>query len=220
MAERGFFEHKRTSPGGFALVLALHAAVLGAVIMVKGPQFIQQTFPPTKTIFIPDPIDPPENPPVEPRTPQQRQQPTYIDLPPQRVQTTTETTTVDSGRSEPVPWDPPGREIIAPPRVEPPPPTPVRTEAEFDSRYSGDLQPPYPASEQRAEREGIVRLRVTIGPDGRVKAVEKLSATSDAFWQASERHARARWRFRPATVDGRPVESRKVLTLSFRLQDA
>jgi protein TonB len=62
-------------------------------------------------------------------------------------------------------------------------------------------------------------IRVTVGPDGRVKSAEKVRATTDAFYEATERHARARWRFRPATVDGRPVEARKTLTVEFRLDD-
>jgi protein TonB len=44
-----------------------------------------------------------------------------------------------------------------------------------------------------------------------------VSATSDAFWQATQRHALSRWRFKPATVDGRPVESSKVLSIRFQL---
>ena len=63
-----------------------------------------------------------------------------------------------------------------------------------------------------------MRLRVTIGADGRVKAVQRLDATSDAFWRSTERHALSRWRFRPATVDGRPVESTKVLTITFQIE--
>jgi protein TonB len=62
-----------------------------------------------------------------------------------------------------------------------------------------------------------VRVRVTIGADGRVKAAEKVSATSDAFWRNTERQALTRWRFRPATVDGRPIESSKVLNVKFQL---
>ena len=98
------------------------------------------------------------------------------------------------------------------------PPPPVRVEAQFDPRFAADLQPPYPPSEEAAQREGRVRIRLTIGADGRVKAVQRLSATSDAFWRATERHALSRWRFRPATVDGRPVESSKVMNLTVRIE--
>jgi protein TonB len=50
-----------------------------------------------------------------------------------------------------------------------------------------------------------------------VKAVEKIAATSEAFWRATERHALRHWRFRPATLDGRPVESRQKVTVHFRM---
>jgi protein TonB len=50
-----------------------------------------------------------------------------------------------------------------------------------------------------------------------VEAVEKVSATSDAFWRVTERQALSRWRFKPATVDGNPVQSSKVLSVFFKL---
>ena len=87
--------------------------------------------------------------------------------------------------------------------------------ARLDS--SSELQPPYPAAEERAEVEGSVVIRILIGTDGRVKAVEKVRATSDAFFRATERQALRHWRFKPATVDGRPVESRQTMTVRFQL---
>ena len=96
----------------------------------------------------------------------------------------------------------------------------MRREAQLDPRYARDLQPPYPAPELRAERDGVVRIRLTIAANGRVTAVERLSATSDAFWRATQQQALNRWRFRPATLDGRPVQGVKVMTVNFRIQDA
>jgi protein TonB len=93
----------------------------------------------------------------------------------------------------------------------------LRVDAQFDPRFASALQPPYPLIEQRKEREGQVRVRVTIGPDGRVAAVQKVSATSDAFWRVTQRQALSRWRFKPATVDGSPVQSSKVLSVFFKL---
>jgi protein TonB len=81
-----------------------------------------------------------------------------------------------------------------------------------------ELLPPYPAAEERAEREGTVVVRLVIGADGRVEAVEKISAASEAFWRATERHALRAWRFSPATVDGRPVESTQTMTVKFELR--
>ena len=60
-------------------------------------------------------------------------------------------------------------------------------------------------------------MRVRIGPDGRVKSAEKIRATHDDFFRATLQHALRNWRFKPATVDGRPIESSKVMTLHFTL---
>jgi len=99
--------------------------------------------------------------------------------------------------------------------VEPKQP-PVRVEARM---RTADLQPPYPPSEEKMEREGKVSIRVVIGMDGRVKSAEKVSATNEAFYTATERHALRAWRFSPATVDGKPVESTKVITVNFQLNE-
>lgn len=222
MYANGFFEQQqRRSPTSFALVVALHAAGFGALILAGSTQFIQ--VPPTRTtvrdITIPD--DPPpvkHQEPVEDRQPEHRE--TFIT--PLTPEIPTTGPTVVTGQSEPNP--PIGQTgeqtVIAHRDPPPPPPPPVRREAQLDPRYARDLQPPYPAPELRAERDGVVRIRLTIGSNGRVTAVERLSATSDYFWRATEQQALNRWRFRPATLDGRPVQGVKVMTVNFRIQDA
>lgn len=97
------------------------------------------------------------------------------------------------------------------------PPAPVLIGATVDPRYAGTFQPDYPGRELGLGEEGIVTVRVLIGVDGRVKAVERVSADSDGFFQATRRHALARWRFRPATRDGVPQEVWKQMTVRFRI---
>ncbi len=101
----------------------------------------------------------------------------------------------------------------------PPPPAPVRREVQVDPRYAGALQPPYPPDQLRAQRRGRVRVRVTVAPDGRVTAVQRLEETNESFGRATERQARSHWRFRPATLDGRPVQGSIVMTVHFRIAD-
>lgn len=216
MTQGGFFEQRRASPASLALVVALHAGVLSAVALVKGPEISKHLFPPTKVRLIPLPEDPPPVPPESQPVAQQRMTvvpPQIPSLPPLPQNPQVEVPRISIGPTLP----PVGSGTIVP---DPPAHVPVRREAELDPRYAAMLRPPYPAAEQRAQRGGTVRIRVTIGTDGRVRAVERLSATSDAFWAAAERQALTRWRFRPATLDGRPVESSKVLTLHFRIEDA
>jgi protein TonB len=216
MRDAGFYAQKSGSPTGFVLVVLLHVAVLSAIILIKGPAFIRVTHPPTETFFIPLPHEPD---PIPPPPQQQRQQPRSEMTNPQPVtQTSHEGPAAQTTQDPPPPFYPPGPARVELARVDLPPP--VRRDAEVDPAYRGFLQPPYPPSEQRAEREGDVRVRVTIGTNGRVIAVQMLSATSDAFWRVTERQALTRWRFRPATVDGRPVESTKLMNLHFQIQDA
>ena len=215
MTESGY-RQKRASPLGLAIVLALHTGALAAVLMIKGPLQILPERP-----IIGYPVPPPEPEPLpEPPRPQPRADDQQIT----RVPTPTPLPTsfpplpprpIDEGTTDLGPIGDP----IPLPTPDPPRPDPVRREAEVDRRYADALQPAYPLSEQRAQRSGIVRLRVTIGADGRVRAVERLMATNDVFWEAAQRQALNRWRFRPATIDGRPVESTKVMTVQFRIAD-
>jgi len=62
-----------------------------------------------------------------------------------------------------------------------------------------------------------VVVRVLVGTDGRVKAIERVSATSDAFFAATRRQALSQWRFRPATRDGVGVESWYRMSVTFVL---
>ena len=120
----------------------------------------------------------------------------------------------------PVSLPTPGPIASASPAAEPTaPPLPVLVDAAVDPRYAAALQPPYPAEERRAEREGRVVVRVLIGVDGRVKQVERRSADSDAFYRETERQALGKWRFKPATRDGIPVETWRTMSIRFVLQE-
>lgn len=216
MTGTGFFEQKTVRPGGLALVICMHAAVFAALVLVK-TSVEAGVLPITRVFDVPLPRPKEETPPEPQRQPPQ--QPTSLDTVRPIVDTDVPRPTVPDPPMPPLPPIPEtGREIALADGTPDLPPPPVRIEAQVDPRYAGDLQPPYPPSEESAQREGVVRVRITIGADGRVKAVARLSATSDAFWRATERHALARWRFRPATVDGRPIESSKVMNLYFRIE--
>lgn len=100
---------------------------------------------------------------------------------------------------------------------EPVKPAPVLVGPSIDPHYAGYFQPPYPSDEIRAGNAGRVSVKVLIGVDGRVKDIEKLSAASDSFWDATRRQALAKWRFKPATRDGAPYETWKTMNVSFVL---
>lgn len=96
---------------------------------------------------------------------------------------------------------------------------PVFKGAQVNPRYTGALQPAYPPGMVREDREGVVTVRVLIGIDGRVKALEALKADAPAFLEATRKQALSKWRFLPATRDGEPVESWREMTVRFELPD-
>lgn len=103
--------------------------------------------------------------------------------------------------------------------ADPPAPPPLVL-AKLDPRYAAGFQPDYPASEQRRGIEGAARVRVLIGTDGRVKAVELVSTDSPGFFEETKRRALAKWRFKPATRGGVPEESWQVMTVRFEIKSA
>jgi len=221
MQQSGYLHQpKRRSPTGLALVVLAHVGVLGALALIKGPQLVRPDGP-IIVDSIPVPPEPPPEPQPKQREPDQRPSTTWTVPEPPFTPPQTKGPEAPSNPLPPLPpiFDQPGGGIVTRPPVDPPAPPPVRREAEYDSRHANALQPPYPPSEERAQRGGTVRVRVTIGTNGRVLAVARLMATSEAFWAATQRHALNRWRFRPATVDGRPVESTKTLNVRFNIED-
>lgn len=216
MPEAGFFERKSISPASLAVVVAMHAAAIAALALSK----IETPSDPFKRIeLIPIQTDPPPPPVDKVEDVPKARSPVTLPIPevPRPID---DAPVFERIPDIPVPDFPalPGNDPVdSTPAQSDPIREPVRVEARMDSR--SELQPPYPPAEERAGTEGQVKVRVRIGADGRVQAVEKISATSDAFFRATERHARHGWKFKPATVDGKPVESWKVVTVRFRLDD-
>ena len=109
------------------------------------------------------------------------------------------------------------RNPVIEPIIEPAIPDPIFIGAQQDPKYADRFQPLYPGSLLRQEIEGSVKLRFLIGADGRVKLVKILSASHPRFATAAEKQALKKWRFIPATRNGRPVEQWKTITVSFTI---
>lgn len=209
------------SAGASALVLAVIGAGLATI---AGPQIAPAFYDPPLTVEnipLPTPVQPtPEPVPVQPdqivrpTTPPLHQPDSLVKLPTAAPPMGTTTDLV------PVLPDPPaptglggGGVTVDPPRA------PVMVGAAIDPRHADALQPPYPSYERRAGIEGAVTVRVRIDTSGRVSAVEIVNSVSEGLANATRRHALSRWRFKPATRDGIPVESWKTMTLRFTLVD-
>ena len=162
-------DHER-HPVAALFAVGLPAALLVAValspmIMVAPPksQPMQGTL-----IDLPKSIDPPPPQPTDEAQPTEKTA-SATDT----VKSTIDTNPATDNRVEqgPVVVDAGPIDPGPPARPADPPPLPKLVFAELDPRYAGAFQPDYPASEQRREIEGVVKVRVLIGTDGRVKAV-------------------------------------------------
>lgn len=96
---------------------------------------------------------------------------------------------------------------------------PVVVSAAPDPKRIRDFQPPYPPAMIRAQVEGFATVKVYIDEAGKVISVELVDTNDSAFWKATQQQALKSWRFRPATRDGEPVASERVMTVRFRLAD-
>jgi len=218
--EQEGYGRQRRSALGVGGTVAVHALLVGVFLMMP-KQLIDKVFtPPITTTHIPLPPPPPE---VEQKQEERRLPVERQNIPPMKVDPIIETlpppVRIETG-TEPVRIEPvlPGNRGSGT-RPADPPPVPVLVEASIDPRALPAFQPDYPGSMLRMGMEGSVTVRVTISPQGRVVDIEKISATDDAFWIATQRHALRKWRFRPATRDGLAVQSSKQLTVRFTLTD-
>lgn len=214
----GYNPPSRLQPGSLGLTVVISGLFVSGLFFLNPnvARTIETTLVATNI-----PLDPPP-PPPDPKPQQQpKVQPKEkIFVPPvdNHVTPPPDTPKVDTSTisSTPVIPGPPadGAGTVIPDIPKSPP---VMVGPAIDPHYAGYFQPPYPADEIRAGNAGRVTVRVLIGTDGRVKDIEKVSAASDSFWDATRRQALSKWRFKPATRDGVPYETWKTMNVSFVL---
>lgn len=222
MVANRYGEDRRLNRASLAAALLINGGMLAALLLAAPEIIVKPPIDILTLLPITEPVPPPPEPakPIAKTNPAPKPTPvipkTLVPDPTPTVDLTltgankVEVDLVDGSGGIGKAIDPPA----------PPPPLPVFIEPEFDQRYARGFQPDYPAAERRLGREGSVAVRVLIGTDGRVKQVERQSATSDDFFAATQRTALSQWRFRPATRDGVPIERWKTLRVTFRLEDA
>jgi protein TonB len=83
-----------------------------------------------------------------------------------------------------------------------------------------EMRPPtYPPSARRQGIEGTVRVRVLVGPDGKVIQALVVKTSGDDALDAAALEAVVDWRFEPAQLDGEPVRSWASVPIAFKLID-
>ena len=103
-------------------------------------------------------------------------------------------------------------------------PVPAAAEPAGSAQHNGNVQIGrlesradivYPEDAKQQRVEGIVKLHITIGADGAVKDAAPMSGTPSLA--AATLDAVRQWRYKPTTMDGRPIETEADITAVFRL---
>jgi protein TonB len=215
-ANRPVAAKSRPSPNAMLAIIVGHIAAVAAVMSVKMDVPAQLFDPPIKVDLIHE-DDPPPPDPVDTRTPQRP-----IDTALTRSDPRVPTPPVAPDNPDSRPQPPSGVDsatgtgALSQPDVDPIPLPPVKLGPRIATPPS-ELKPPYPMAKLASEEEAVLRLRLTIDEQGRVTAVDPVGRTDAAFLASARKHILAHWRYRPATVDGRPVSSSTVVTLHFQL---
>lgn len=207
-----YLDKRRTRPGAASVfgALAINGAMVAAIIYSVPDILPQEPWKILKTYAVTP--DPPPAQPEEPDKPRVKLAgrdalvpaaiPTQEQPDETRLTGTTRVTEPSGGGIAQLPL---------------PGPDPVFRGAQINPRYAAALQPLYPPGMIREEREGVVTVRVLVGVDGRVKALEAVRVDAPAFLEATRKQALSKWRFLPATRDGEPVESWREMTVRFEL---
>jgi periplasmic protein TonB len=214
-AHRRTVAGRKPAPHALLVIIVAHIALIAAVMSAKMdlPQRIPDI---TKVRLIPAPSPPPPQP--EPKA-EPKSAPSTVDRMPVIVPVAQPR--LDNLDPTPVPTLD-NRPVIQPRVVAEPVPgiaavAPLRIAARFATPAS-DLRPPYPLSKLDLGQEAVLRLRLTIDERGRVTSVEPVGAADPAFLAAARKHLLAKWRYKPATEDGRPVRSSTQISLRFELE--
>ena len=207
-------------PGSMGLALLLNGTIVAGLVAFAAPKMFHRHIDPDITTFDVPParLPPPPVDEVKPKVDHQiPNQKIDVVIPETVVITPIDDTHYIVPPTEPTPIGTGGGgggSFVTP--VKPPP---ITTGAKRDSRFVGNFQPDYPADERRAGHEGRVVVSVLIGVDGRVKQVKRVSAASDSFFEATERRALDKWRFKPGTRDGVPIETWEEVGVRFVLNN-
>ena len=78
--------------------------------------------------------------------------------------------------------------------------------------------PDYPYRAFREGIEGQVRLQFRVDDRGKPRDIEVLASEPPKQFDKAARKALKRWRFEPATLNGKPVDVYYNLTVNFRLE--
>jgi periplasmic protein TonB len=204
---------------GIAFVVLLHVAIIYALVTGLGRQAIELIRPPIVAKIIDAAKPPPPELPPPPPVPVAAPPPLpYFPLP----------EVVIKQKPPPTPKAPVAIVHEPPPPAPAPaaPPQPAPVVAHVPVVVPGDFsaarhceKPIYPETARRLGIAGKVKVRLLVGPDGRVAEHKIDESSGNDRIDAAVVAALKTCRFVPETVDGKPQEKWVALNYAFNLSD-
>jgi protein TonB len=193
---------------GLIVTVALHIVLVYALITGLARKIVEVVRPPLETKIIEEvkPPAPPDKPPPPPPPKLAPPPPPYIPPPEVRVQVPVQPPPVITVAPTP---PPPAPVVIAPtpPPAAPPAPVapPVRTMPVVQA--ASCEKPEYPPAARRANETGKVLLSFLIDTNGKVLESKIERSSGSRRLDEAARQGLELCKFRPGTLDGRPVQA-------------
>ncbi|KPF77879.1 hypothetical protein IP88_05355 [alpha proteobacterium AAP81b] len=213
---QGMSRNRMMALGGVAL---LHVILGYALITGLALKVVKAIVNPLEAVDIKEEAPPPEEPPPPP--PKDIEIPPYVPPPEVSVQSDAPPPPTISTSSVPQ-TAPPVFTPPAPPAAPPAPPPPAPPTNPTDRGRGNTIGPDdYPDASRRAEETGVVRITITVAPDGRVsQCAVTASSGFPRLDEATCRVVQRRWRYNPGTRDGKPVDATVSKKVTWKLEDA
>jgi len=210
---------------GLGVVIVMHIILGWALLNGLARRVVEVVKGPIETKIIeevkPPPPPPPENLPPPPKLPPPP--PAFMPPPEVQIQNPPPAPAI-TVQTVPPPPAPPVT-IAPPPAPEPapaPPAPPARVAPHVN--FNTDCKKPnYPPAAARAEAQGVVRIKVTVGIDGHATATEITKSSGPSrehklLDRAAEAAIRDTCKFKPGTVDGKPEPLTTFVEYDWKLQ--
>lgn len=201
--------------GALVIVALLHIALGYAFVTGLAYQYVKKASEKLNTFDVQEPPPPPPDVPPPPPPPDQKFTPPPVVAPPPIVQTVTQAPPIYTSPVI-VPPQPP-----RPPVPPAPPAPPAVSQAAVAKGNPGQYFGPdaYPAAAIRAEAQGRVVARLTVGPDGRVSDCSVTTSSGNADLDSTTcRIAKLRVRYSPAKdASGTAIASTVSLPVRWQL---
>ncbi len=197
------------------LVALLHIFLGYAFITGLALKAVKAIVQPLETVNVKEEAPPPDEPPPPP--PKDIEIPPFV--PPPEVSVASESVPTITTQNTVAQPEPPRFTPPAPP-APPAPPTLQPTKAVPVGRGNSMGRDDYPDASARAEEQGSTRVTFLIGVDGKVETCAVTQSSGfPRLDDATCKIILRRFRFKPATVEGKPVQETRAQAVRWNLEN-